>query len=381
MRIAYIHTGQWPSNSPSVTFVTMTAYALAQKFEHCYLFIQRNSNLSPEKILQKYFNIRQPDNLSIYQYKKSRLINSNHIYFLKVYGKIRKLIQDDKLDAVISRNSSFLPYLANIKKKYSIPTLYETHDFFVNLSIRDDINIRKKRKYSFYERHFIPKISGVICLQNCQKELYQKYFSKQNIFVVRTGVLQVKKTDISERKYLGYIGSFDNHKGIMDFFKATSMSETKPEILIIGGKNKREIEKLKSIGEKYYKSDKINITGWVNEKQLSKYLTTIKVGVIPLRDTFFNRYLTSPLKLFDFFSYGIPVIATELPTIKELVSENETGCLFKPNNIEDFSNKIDILFSNEEKYRQMVENIYKEANEYLWEERAEKIVSILSNIV
>ena len=147
MRIAYVHTGQWPSNSPSMTFSTMTAKALAETTECCHFFIQRNSDFSSEEIFEKYFNLSQPENLFIYQYHKSNLLNSNHSYFIKVFNKITKLIKDDMLDAVISRNATFLPYLACIKKRYNINVFYETHNFYVDISIRNDLR-KKKIKYS-----------------------------------------------------------------------------------------------------------------------------------------------------------------------------------------------------------------------------------------
>ena len=41
MKIAYVHTGLWPSNSPSFTFVTYNTNAIAQEFEKCYLFVKK----------------------------------------------------------------------------------------------------------------------------------------------------------------------------------------------------------------------------------------------------------------------------------------------------------------------------------------------------
>jgi glycosyltransferase involved in cell wall biosynthesis len=268
-----------------------------------------------------------------------------------------------------------LPLLAKIKQNLNIPSYYETHDFFADLSLRDDINISKRKRHEKLENEFIPKISGVICIQNSQKKLYEKHFPNMKIVVARTGLFKNNEFDTSQRKYLGYIGSLECHKGVDSLIKAASESITKPPLLIIGGKNKREVTRVIKIASEFGYLDKLQITGWTDKKSLEVYAKQIRVGCIPLQDTFFNRYITSPLKLFDYFGYGIPVISADLPTMRELIIENETGVFYKPDNVTQLTKRIDELFSNDVKYKKMAESVYRYADNLLWEKRAEKILT------
>lgn len=380
MKIAYIHTGLWPSHSPSITFATLNAIGLAEVSEHCYFFIKRNSPNSSSEILKKYFNISQPKNLSIYQIKKKAIVNTNYFYFRRVYQQIKGLISHNELDVIISRNTTFLPYLAKLKERFGVPTFFETHDFYADLSIRDDINIKKKRKRSTYEQRYIPHISGVICLQKAQKMLYERYFPNQKFIIARTGIHLIKHSDISERKYLGYIGSLNAHKGVANLLQAAASSQTQPPILIIGGKSNKQIEEYYALAEKYYRKEKVEITGWVYRPQLEQYLTKVKIGVIPLQDTFFNRFLTSPLKLFDFYSYSIPVLSADLPTMRELVKENETGLFFNPDNPKELAQQIDFLYTHKDSLERMSEKIYTIAEKHLWKNRAQKLLDAIKNL-
>ncbi|MDZ7860059.1 MAG: glycosyltransferase [Candidatus Krumholzibacteriota bacterium] len=383
MKIAYVHTGQWPSNSPSTTFATYNAVGLANVFRECHLFIKKNFNSTIEEVLTDYFGVKKSSNLFIYPYENHFHINSNRIYYRYVYKTLRKLIVERTIDAVISRNVSFLPYLAELKKNYNIPALFESHDYFADLSSRDDINISKKMRYHNYERKYIPRISGVICLQQIQREQYLKEFPKQNIFVCRTGIHRINtdaKSEFNNRKYVGYIGSLEKHKGVEDIIKAASISDSKPDILLIGGKNSSEIKKYYRIAENLYNRKKITITGWVNKVEMREYIDRIRIGVVPLMDTYFNRYLTSPLKLFDFYSYGIPVISSDLPTMRELIDGEETGFFYKSGDIKKLSEKIDLLFENKEVYAEMRLSVLKKAEQYLWVKRADKIKKILKDL-
>jgi glycosyltransferase involved in cell wall biosynthesis len=381
VKIAYVHSGLWPSNSPSTTFVTYNAVGLATTAESVHLFVKKKSHQSIEDILLNQFSLSKPKNLSIHTINPNKFIPSNKTYFFNVYRILKKLLKANKLDIIITRNTTFLPYLVKIRKQFNTPVFYETHDFFANLSIRDDINISKKDKYYKIENKYIPHISGVICLQNSQIEQYKTCFPNQTFILARTGINKLHHKTEAVESYIAYIGSLDMHKGVKLLIDATAVSKSQPHILIIGGKHQKEIEQFYNYADDKYDKTKVTITGWINKKELDKCLRQASVGAIPLQDTFFNRYITSPLKLFDFYSYGIPVISSDLPTMRELVHENKTGCFFSPGNIQEFSEKIDLLFLDKSEIKKRNRYVYKKAEELLWEKRAEILLNKFKDFI
>ena len=87
------------------------------------------------------------------------------------------------------------------------------------------------------------------------------------------------------------------------------------------------------------------------------------------------------MKIFDYYSFGIPVIATDLPTTRELVDEGETGLFFSSDDQDAFSKNIDILYSNAQIYKTMVNKVYEKAETLLWDKRAKMFKDILDAIV
>ena len=79
--VVYIHTGYWPSNSPSMTFSTMTCMGLASENEHCHFFIKRNSNKSSVEVFNSVFNLQIPANLHIHQVGPKFLVKSNFLCY------------------------------------------------------------------------------------------------------------------------------------------------------------------------------------------------------------------------------------------------------------------------------------------------------------
>jgi glycosyltransferase involved in cell wall biosynthesis len=372
-KIAYVHNGYWPSQSPCFTFTTMTVLGLAKHTDRTYFFIQENSSEPPKVVLRKKFDISLPSNLEIYPVSGSQRLKAHKFYYGKVYKHIKELINKGQLDAVISRNVTFLPYLIKIKKKFKLPVYFESHDFFADLSIRDDISGNRKREMRL-ERRYIDQLTGLICLHKPQKDVYQYYFPYTEIIVAKTGLTLVQESQQSDKKYLGYIGSLDKHKGVVQIFKAAALSNVKPPILIIGGKSEEEIDQFRQLADKYYDLNKVNITGWVDKKKVNAYLSKVKIGVLPLKNTFFNKSITSPLKLFDFFAHNIPVIAPHFPTMNTLIFFEKTGLFYDAQNPKNLVENIDKLFQDRELYESMKNYIDKYKINLTWDIRAKNLI-------
>ena len=52
----------------------------------------------------------------------------------------------------------------------------------------------------------------------------------------------------------------------------------------------------------------------------------VSIGLVPLQDTFYSRYLTCPVKALDCLSHGLPVVASELPSTYEVLQNAGAYC-------------------------------------------------------
>lgn len=372
MKIIYVHTTHWVSNSPSVTFVTFNAAGIAQNEIETHLMVINNKTEETKTIFANTFAIDLPSHLTIH-----RINATSHWQFFRQTIKTIKKRVDEKT-IVITRSISFLPHLLWLRRQHSFKILYESHDFFWNLSLRNDINKIKKWKHSFYEKTFIPQTDGLICLQNSQKNLYTQYLPQNfPIIVLRTGIHQIYPfPQHIKPNILAYIGSLDLHKGIDHIINFAQKLKSTYTIKIFGGKTKAEIENFQ---QKLSQNNinNVQIKGWLDKNTLHQELNGVKWGLVPLKDTFFNRYLTSPLKLFDFYGHGIPVIASDLPTLKELVIDDETGFIVDWQNYDDVWQKINIPTSH---YQRLVNNIRQKSETLLWQNRGKNLIEFIQNL-
>ena len=85
----------------------------------------------------------------------------------------------------------------------------------------------------------------------------------------------------------------------------------------------------------------IHFKGAYDYKDISTVLSNIDVLVVPS-----IWYENSPLVIHEAFLAGIPVIASNLGGMAELITHRKNGLLFEPGNIDDLIDKMNIFIRN-----------------------------------
>ena len=337
-KIIYVHTGIWPTSSPSIVFITGSAYGLAHHVP-TILIVRNKSEKSTDEIFHSvtgddkfirtddiFYSIigkNKPEKLDIIRMGEGGKTPGNTKFFWKTVSLIGSLAKKGDAGAVITRSIGFLPYLSYIRFKYKLPCFFETHDFFSDLSVRTDLKktllVHKKH---MFEKLFLPRLDGIICLNNAQAELFGNMYPSKSILVARTGLVGVERVRTLRKKQLCYIGSLDRSKGLKIILSALALTADKDvTLLVIGGKNDHEISKLMDLAHLSGVRDRVTVSGWVYHSNVGSMMDKCIAGLVPLTDTPFNRHLTSPLKILDYLAHSLPVIASDLPTVRELIED------------------------------------------------------------
>ncbi|MBN2542049.1 glycosyltransferase, partial [bacterium] len=375
------HTTRWPSNSPSFQFVTLNALGLVEAGFNVYLFVENNTPHGVEQVIEHKFGLIPPKELHVFKINPMRLFRSHKHFLNKSYAYIKILSRTVDFDAVVTRANGFLPYLPEIKDELKTLVFFESHDFYADLSKRFDIiNKKRFRAREMIEQQYIPQLDGVFCVQSSQMKFYREQFPNQKCFLVHTGLWKAPEAPLAEKdeKLLAYIGSLDKHKGVMNVLEVLAkLNDPEVHLLIIGGKTRGEIRKVYKTAKKLNIKDQVSVTGWIPYREISRHLRKVRFGVVPLENTFFNQFLTSPLKIFDFFANGIPVIANDLDSVSEFVTNREQGYIVKTSDTDSWVDTIKYAFSQKEEYPAMRKGVIKKAETLTWEQRGRLIGNII----
>jgi len=89
----------------------------------------------------------------------------------------------------------------------------------------------------------------------------------------------------------------------------------------------------------------VNFTGWLERKDVQRYLSVVDVGLTPDPQNGMNEYLTM-IKTMEYMAMGKPVVAFDLQEAR--LSAQDASLYAIPNQIEDFADKIETLLDNDE---------------------------------
>lgn len=385
MNIIYLHTTVWPSTSPSTTFVTCYTNALASTGIRTELVVQKSDEISDiQDTIVEYFDLSQYDNWKISALStkgKNNALKRKHYY-----SQVKSLVKN-RLEAVpdcilITRSLSLLPLLIPFKKKYpSIKIIFESHDYYSGFNKSQKKSVQRLKNY-FREKLFLPACDALICLQANQEQLYNAVYPNLKTFVLPSGCMNLQAAQSNDKLFSAvYIGSFDIHKGVGDLLKIWENWENSPPLILIGGRNRQDIEQLRSQIAKLNLSEKVELIEWKKPAVLPVFVAKAQIGLLPLQNTFFNRNLTFPLKLMDYISAGLPVVACKLPTIDAILTDGQDSILLTDFSAENVRKALTNLMGKPRLYHKLKENVSALQKEYSWLRRAEKTCDIISKLL
>ena len=85
---------------------------------------------------------------------------------------------------------------------------------------------------------------------------------------------------------------------------------------------------------------------------------------------------TSPLKMFEYMASSVPIIASDMPSIREVLNENN-AFFVEPNNAKALANGIEKLLGDKNFSSRLVQKSLEDVKKYTWDEYAKKILNFI----
>jgi len=183
---------------------------------------------------------------------------------------------------------------------------------------------------------------------------------------------------VSRSGRLIYVGQLYPWKGVDLAVRALS-EVPGAELTIVGGLPDVEpAEHLKRLVGELGLTERVHFVGLKPYAEVAGLLEQADVALLPLADGIVARCFTSPLKLFDYLAAGLPIVAVDYPTLREVLRDGVNGLLAPPNDSSAFAAAIRRVLDNPDLAAKLGAQARRDAARYTWEARAEKILSALS---
>ena len=180
----------------------------------------------------------------------------------------------------------------------------------------------------------------------------------------RLGLLQRAKIAM-------YIGRIDGWKGTDTLFEAASRMHDVSTVVI--GALLKDITALRAAHPRITFFEMRPYQELADNQQAADFL------ILPAsaKHAISARY-TSPLKLFTYMTSGIPLIASDVPSLREVIDERH-AFFFRADDAESLATTIEHAIGHSEEGREKARVAKELVRRYTWEERAKNILSFLRN--
>ena len=240
---------------------------------------------------------------------------------------------------------------------------------------------------------FFGKEVKIISLTQAAKNDYIKLgVPSENIIVAPDGVdLSVFDIDISkeearqkfnlpqDKKIISYFGSFrtmGKDKGVLDVIKAQKNLPDDVLFLAVGGLNGEVFEYQKE-AQKIVGKERFIFKNPVSRSDLAIYQKSSDILLMPFPWNKHFAYYASALKMFEYMAGKRPIVATDLPSSREILDESNS-IIVPPGNSEKLAEAIKDLLNNPYKAEKLSERAYEKVKNYTWSKRAQKIVDFFN---
>jgi glycosyltransferase involved in cell wall biosynthesis len=366
MKILYIANARMPTEKAHGLQIMKMCQAFANLGHEVTLVIPHRRNIITDDPFRYYgiqpvFRIQRAWSWDLVQYGR--------IGFLIQYATFSvaaSLVVDvSTADLIFGRDELTLLFIAMTRGVWPV---WESHDGAWNRAARSLASrvrllvVVSKGSQELYESKGVPELSIKVAPNGIDLAQFAHPESRADSRR-RLGLPLAKKIVL-------YIGRLDGWKGVDTLCQAAALLPPEILVAIIGGEEK-QIATMKS------EYPLVSFLGYRPYRELADNQAAADVLVIPNtgRDETSVRF-TSPLKLFTYMASKVPIVASDLPSIREILNE-QSAIFFAPDDPHSLADAVREVFADPAHSSERARNAREQVNAYTWHARAEAILEAL----
>ena len=105
------------------------------------------------------------------------------------------------------------------------------------------------------------------------------------------------------------------------------------------------------------------------------WIRAFDIAVAPFPTNEHYAYFMSPLKLFEYMAAGVPIVTSDLPSIREVLAHGENAWLVEPGNEEALAQGIIRVLQDAVLSTKLATNARQAVDRFTWERRARAILN------
>jgi glycosyltransferase involved in cell wall biosynthesis len=214
-------------------------------------------------------------------------------------------------------------------------------------------------------------------------DLAARYGPRERVFAVPDGThfpLRVATGErvTGDRSLAAYAGHLYPWKGADVFVRALALAPHLRGLIVGGHPGEADRARIDRLIASLGLSDRVVMTGQVPPGEVLPRLEPAGVLVLPNTSSAISERYTSPLKLFEYLTLARPIVASDLPAIREILTDGRTALLVPPGDPHALAQALTRLATDDALAWTLGTAAGALGLEYTWARRAERLERALA---
>jgi glycosyltransferase involved in cell wall biosynthesis len=365
--------GRFPSEKAASLFAAKSAEAFAMLGHKVEVLVPKRKGVNADDAfayfgLKNNFKIVELPTIDLFEGKFKRFAFwASFIAFS--FSCYRYLKAHSNEGDVVYSNESLPLYVSSF---VSSNTFYEMHDFPESKLMAFKLMLKRMKWVLIHNQWKIKKAKDIFSLPE-SKILYEANAVDIESFDIKESFKEYRerlKLPL-QKKIVVYTGHLYGWKGVDTLALAARDLPEEYLVVFVGG-TKDDVE---SFRRKYGSSNRILIAGHKKHDEIPVWQKAADALVLPnTAKEAISAYYTSPMKLFEYMASRRPIVATDIPSIREIVGP-ENAIIVEADNPVSLRKGILAATAADPHLETLVNQAFEDVAEHTWIKRAERIIA------
>jgi glycosyltransferase involved in cell wall biosynthesis len=392
VRILYLADIRFPLERANGIQTMETCHALAERGHRVTLLV-RPDTTSPPRDPFAFYDLPPVDRLEIRRAPVRGPLSMRRLLYLG--HALAAATERCPSDVVVTRDLGVAAMLLRLPRSRRPPIVYESHGLApvfgdllpVVVSGAPRASRWKRRRLLGRERWVWRRAEGYVTITSAlAAELERRFGPRARVATIPDGV----RLDPHRRFALPeprvppvvlYVGHLYPWKGVDVLLAALAELPGVRGVIAGGHPAELDLPRARALAEALGLAGRVTFTGWIPRAEVPALLASGDVLVLPNTPTAISERYTSPLKLFEYMAAGRPIVASDLPALREVLRDGETACLVAPGDAKALAGAIRRVLGDRAFAERLARGAFEAAAAYAWSVRAERLERLLAEVV
>jgi glycosyltransferase involved in cell wall biosynthesis len=177
-----------------------------------------------------------------------------------------------------------------------------------------------------------------------------------------------------------YAGQLYPWKGVDVLVEAVATLEGVRLVILGGLELEGDLQRIRDLVARLGLNERVELPGTVPQTRVAEELRQASVIAVPFLTSAMTERHTSPIKVFEALAAGRPIVATDLPSTREVLEHERDALLVAPGDVSALAGAIERLLRDRGLALRLSRQAFDRAPQYSWDARAMRLRTLLEEL-